>query len=50
MVNKQPLIRGHIWLIALGLVIAFAIYISAGGDLLAGAGGVTRVCRSQGQF
>jgi hypothetical protein len=33
MVNKQPLIRGHIWLIALGLVIAFAIYISAGGDL-----------------
>ena len=33
MVNKQPLIRGHIWLIALGLVNAFAIYVSSGGDL-----------------
>ncbi len=33
MVNKQPLIRGHIWLIALGLVNAFAIYISSAGDL-----------------
>jgi hypothetical protein len=33
MVNKQPLIRGHIWLIALGLVNAFAIYVSSAGDL-----------------
>ncbi len=29
MVDKQPLIRPHIWLIALGLVTAtFAIYVS----------------------
>jgi hypothetical protein len=33
MEEKQPLIRPHIWLIALGLVNAFAIYVSSEGDL-----------------
>ncbi len=33
MVDKQALIRPHIWLIALGLVTAFAIYVSFAGDV-----------------
>ncbi len=33
MVDKQPLIRPRIWLIALGLVTAFAIYVSFAGDV-----------------
>jgi hypothetical protein len=47
MVNKQPLIRGHIWLIALGLVNAFYPLRVM---LLAGAGGVTKLSLQNGTY